>query len=378
MLKSVWNKLFSPHKLDDSLPPPQCAVDFYQMPYFFADGVGSDSGEKHSVKVMQFNVLAQTYSDFFLENVADSKHLSKEHRSALILKLLDAIDPDIFCWQEVDVDLWKLLEPKLKKKYKVIGNQRPGGKLDGIVTGFLHSRFEEKSRNILSFDEMAKNSGHSKDRDFLTRHIAQVTTLFDRAANRMLTVYNAFLYWNPARDDVKYYQIACVFEWIARNHRAAHNILLLGDLNSKPNSNGFRLLAGLEPLEENIEVLDGRPQRLQTCTEIFKLADLQSLKLQNLQNAYAHYRSFEKRNRPPPSEAMDEEPVQPASSFPPFSNYTKNFKETIDHIFFSGSLELLALRSMPDVRDMADIVALPNQMFPSDHLPLVAVFRYRA
>ena len=64
--------------------------------------------------------------------------------------------------------------------------------------------------------------------------------------------------------------------------------------------------------------------------------------------------------------------------FPEFTNYTKDLKATIDHIFYSSNLQLLQLRKLPTLAEMKreGIKNCPNEVFPSEHLPIGAVFMY--
>ena len=59
---------------------------------------------------------------------------------------------------------------------------------------------------------------------------------------------------------------------------------------------------------------------------------------------------------------------------PNFTNYTANFRETIDYIFYSKSLQKIKIGTFPSENEIPDF--LPNEVFPSDHLKLFAQFGY--
>ena len=63
-------------------------------------------------------------------------------------------------------------------------------------------------------------------------------------------------------------------------------------------------------------------------------------------------------------------------TMPAYTNYTVNFKGTLDHIFYSkDKLEVTHLLGMPDDRIVAKERGLPSTAFPSDHLRIEAVFK---
>jgi mRNA deadenylase 3'-5' endonuclease subunit Ccr4 len=90
-----------------------------------------------------------------------------------------------------------------------------------------------------------------------------------------------------------------------------------------------------------------------------------------VQNCYEDYRVYTQK---------PEWKLPKDNWFPPFTNYKRNFKATLDHIFYSSKfLRLENLRLMPTKRmfEAEGLVGCPNQIFPSDHLPIGAVFSYR-
>ena len=59
---------------------------------------------------------------------------------------------------------------------------------------------------------------------------------------------------------------------------------------------------------------------------------------------------------------------------PPFTNYTKTFQGTLDHIIHNKQLRLLSILDIPDESEVKKEVALPSKLFPSDHVRLEARF----
>jgi len=61
-------------------------------------------------------------------------------------------------------------------------------------------------------------------------------------------------------------------------------------------------------------------------------------------------------------------------TYPPYTNYTSDFKATLDHIFFTpNGLSLIGLLEIPTPSQIID-EGLPNEENPSDHLPIIALF----
>lgn len=59
---------------------------------------------------------------------------------------------------------------------------------------------------------------------------------------------------------------------------------------------------------------------------------------------------------------------------PLYTNFTDNFKDTIDYIFHSKFLTVDKILKLPDYEELAFEDFLPSSKFPSDHLPLYAEF----
>lgn len=66
-----------------------------------------------------------------------------------------------------------------------------------------------------------------------------------------------------------------------------------------------------------------------------------------------------------------------ACGTPEFTNYTGDFKGCLDYIFYDKQ-SIKLLRSIPlfDEAVLSENVALPNKVFPSDHLALVADLKF--
>merc|ERR1712194_125498 len=61
-----------------------------------------------------------------------------------------------------------------------------------------------------------------------------------------------------------------------------------------------------------------------------------------------------------------------------YTNYTEDFKGTLDYIWFTAdSLSVLAISQVDDESQLTQETALPSSTRPSDHVSLVATFMFR-
>lgn len=64
----------------------------------------------------------------------------------------------------------------------------------------------------------------------------------------------------------------------------------------------------------------------------------------------------------------------------PYTNVTADFKGTIDYMFYEESpkVQVNSLLTLKDSDAVLSETALPNSVFPSDHLPLICTFGLRS
>ena len=61
----------------------------------------------------------------------------------------------------------------------------------------------------------------------------------------------------------------------------------------------------------------------------------------------------------------------------PFTIYNPEFKGCLDYIMINEKVKATRLLKMPDERLLKAQVALPNELYVSDHLALIAMLDYR-
>ena len=68
-----------------------------------------------------------------------------------------------------------------------------------------------------------------------------------------------------------------------------------------------------------------------------------------------------------------------AAGTPPYTNFVAGFCGTLDYIYADASkLELKREIPLSDHEDVVKEIALPNRIFPSDHMPLVVELKWKS
>ena len=62
------------------------------------------------------------------------------------------------------------------------------------------------------------------------------------------------------------------------------------------------------------------------------------------------------------------------SRHPDFTNFTEDFRATLDYILHTEYLKPQRLLPVPSARDLKGVKYLPNEDHPSDHLPILTEF----
>jgi mRNA deadenylase 3'-5' endonuclease subunit Ccr4 len=354
-------------------PAPSDASNLLSLQMYVDPKVAARVGSFNRAKVFTLNLLAQCYATYHISNYQGKPEcIQAAPRARLLLQMLDNASPDLFALQEVDPDLWGQLEPTLKRQYALYTCQRPSGKLDGLVIGYRRSVFSEICRDTLCFDSAAKRLG-IVEQDFQTHHIAQYIRLHWKSnvqagPPEILHVYNTHLFWNPARDDVKYFQFASLLSLASTRHSPSDHSIILGDFNSLPNSNSLSLLQPIPPQQGRIESVHNQPQIFHNSQSVYSMMDLQSIGSKGWRSVFSEYREFFKRIG---VETGLDKPFIDTGGYPLYTNSVESFRGVIDHIITTKNVVTLGMSLLPSIS-----LPLPNAFYPSDHIPLVAILSF--
>lgn len=357
----------------DPNPP---TVDLLRMPFNYA----KDMPQGIKVRVMTFNILAQIYLNILDGGYSEASSYTAEpaHRAKELIQIFNHTKPDIICLQEVDNPVGQLFVPTLEKKYTVLLFKRPNRKPDGCVIAFHKNRYHQVSKGFFDFNKSAKESPFKDDNRFYTNNICAWVRLIDIQTNREIFVYNAHTYWDPNKDDVKYFQFATIINKVIKKHPPTDLVIVCGDFNSTPASNSISLLGGHEPSIDRVEVKGQQATLiLDNCRKVFESVNRDALASAPLMNAYSKYEDIVESDGIVDTIQVQHKIVAKTVGFPAFTNFTTTFRSTIDHILHSKSLALGGLLALPQISQLGGAVALPSKFFPSDHLPLAADFYFQ-
>nr|XP_019966407.1 PREDICTED: protein angel homolog 2 isoform X1 [Paralichthys olivaceus] len=381
--------------------------------------------------VMSYNILSQELlqDNVYLYRHCDPGVLPWEYRLPNLLAEIQQHDADILCLQEVQEDHYEnQIKPALQRLgYQCEYKKRTGSKPDGCAVIFKSSRLSLVSSHPVEF---FRPSDALLDRDNvgLVVLLRPNNVVCKSDPSGFICVANTHLLYNPRRGDIKLAQLAILLAEISRLSRlpdgSTNPVLLCGDFNSTPWSPLYSFLTtgGLDYRGLQIGMVSGqenipRGQRLLT-SPIWS----HSLGI-NLKCQYENKLSAEScSDRTSPSavegaisnltvedlvnktaasafnRAKIEHSLNLKSSYqhrlmhdgrPEITTCHSRTAITVDYILFTPEfsaspscpgvrgLELLGRLSLVGQSELEEVNCLPNPRHSSDHLPLLARFRFR-
>lgn len=326
-------------------------------------------------KVMNWNVLADLYCTESMYPYAEKWTLSWSWRKHLILKELKSMAADIITLQEVQKDAYDdWFKPQLAEAgYDGIYQQKKRepifhrGKYvaEGCATFYKTTRFKRVDKHVIDYDKMSSNElGTSSQNDPTIQRLSKgniavaiiLEDLVMKATNssqaqgpsggHLMCVVNTHILADPGFTDVKLWQSNMLLRSLEQTCKHMP-MLLCGDFNSMPDSAVYELL---------------RHGSVRQDHEDMKIDPCGLLKRCN----FSHNLAF--------STAYDTCNGREAD----YTNYTEDFKGTLDYIWYSHeSMVVLAISQVDDETQLSQETALPSSTRPSDHVSLVATFKFR-
>ncbi|KAL6095526.1 angel2 [Pungitius sinensis] len=379
--------------------------------------------------VMSYNILSQR---LLQDNVYLYQHcppglLTWDQRLPNLLDEMRQHDADILCLQEVQEDHY---ENQIKPALQALGYQceykkRTGNKPDGCAVIFKTSRLSLLSSNPVEFFRLGDAL---LDRD----NVGLVLLLRPNGAERRgadpsacLCVANTHLLYNPNRGDIKLAQLAILLAEIGRLSRlpdgSANPVVLCGDFNSTPRSPlyGFLTTGRLDYRGLQSSMVSGQKDS-PTGRRVLK-SPLWSHSLginrqcryeEDVPGAESSSGSTTaggvicdlsvqdlatKAAAAAASSASIEHGLKLRSSYqhrlapdgrPEITTFHSRTASTVDYILYTPEsndppslaggrgLELLGRLSLVGKSEVVKVKGLPNRCHSSDHLPLLANFRF--
>lgn len=381
-----------------------------------------------SFRFVTYNILANLYADSNYSRTVLFAHcpthaLEIEYRRQLLLKEILGYRADIMCLQEVDrKEFLRTYEPSFRLVGGYSGHYHAKGDVgEGLATFFNTKKFEliethrtslrhlmdprmenlkiqggdkkendtspeeppitdstqlsrildehpllnnldsDEAKSCLSrFDDMREVilSSQPLAKRFLERQtVLQTTLLHSRHHhNRYLLVANTHLYFAPDADHIRLLQgTTCsrYIEFIKEYHtrrlqkelqceKPIINVVFCGDMNSVPECGLYKLLTeGKIPTN----FVDW------TCHKTEQVTNLSIESKLRYRSAYENI---------------------------PYTNYTPGFNGCLDYIYYEiDGLSCDSVVPLPDHEDVIACNGIPSDVFPSDHLALVANLSYK-
>lgn len=358
--------------------------------------------------VMCYNVLCDKYATRQLYGYCPSWALNWEFRKKNICGEIREYSADIINLQEVETEqFYDFFLPALKAEgYDGIFSPKSRARtmkeadrkhVDGCAIFFKHSKFSLIKEHLVEFNQLAietAEGSHDMINRVMTKDNIGLAALLETKeavwenglppegqVRQLLLVATCHIHWDPECCDVKLIQTMMLMKKLKnileesqttmRQQKQGNSatdssvrgtgvavadsnaipLILCGDLNSLPDSGVVEYLSLGSISADHKDFKDhGYKDSLQ------KLSSTDST------NSYSHAFRL--------SKAYTDDVM-------PYTNYTCDFKGTIDYIFYSrDSIRPLGILGPLDQEWFREnrVVGCPNPQIPSDHLPLLVEF----
>ncbi|KAI9139109.1 Endonuclease/exonuclease/phosphatase [Paraphysoderma sedebokerense] len=308
--------------------------------------------------VMSWNILAPKFASSNFNQNANPKmtELDWNTRKYAIMDQIMYYGPDFVCLQEVDPnDYVQFFKPILEKQgYGSVFVAKSD--FDGLATFFRSDRFSLESSSTLRYNEttLAESDSEPLPPSLLKAqairlapfpNVASVVIVKNKATKRFVRLVNTHLLWQEDFRDVKLLQSAILMDYLKSEQFdgvSGKNMatVFCADLNSTPRSPVLQYLLTAKIAAKHFGEHD-----------FGKFSSKKYLR---------HKLSF--------SSAYD-------GSELPFTHFAPHFQDTIDYILHTPNLKLISRLDNSESDYYNHIPYFPTMLNPSDHIPLLAVFK---
>ncbi|XP_058086944.1 carbon catabolite repressor protein 4 homolog 4 [Magnolia sinica] len=338
----------------------------------------TDNSNSSAFRVVSYNILAQVYVKSSLFPHSPSPCLKWKARSQSILTVLNSLDADFLCIQELD-EYDTFYKGKMESQgYSSIYIQRSGQKRDGCGIFYKPNSAELMLEELIQYNDLVKSvedeteCGNKpsdpvdiENRKATSIGLPQKDDLNDRGdpndprvrlkrdcvgimaafklngPHHLVIVANTHIYWDPEWADVKLAQVKYLLQrlsqfkaMVSNKFNCTPSVIVAGDFNSTPEDTVYQYLVSRS--SSTISPTDSDEERPMPLCSLHAFI----------------------------------------GGEPPFTNCTPDFTGTLDYIFFSdsGSLKPISFLELPGPESPDVVGGLPNYDHPSDHLPIGADF----
>ncbi|XP_022174868.1 protein angel homolog 2 isoform X2 [Myzus persicae] len=369
--------------------------------------------------LLSYNILAQELleKNAFLYDWSDARVLNWDYRRQLLLNEIKQFNADIICFQEVQESHLNWFFKKLSDLgYNGVYKKRTRIHCDGCAIYYRNDKFILKEKVTVEYNQPGINV---LDRDNVGI-VLRLSPRKNEAEN--IIVSTTHILYNKKRHDIKLAQVHLLLAEIERvsykGHKKVgdqnipeyHPIILTGDFNLEPNTPVYDFLINGALFYSNLQKPTLWSQNNQSgrynmgnelipkslgITESSQHSDILELRKKNNHKRQINDGLYSKLHH---SERKNEQLLSLSSSEFKFGtgNVYHNLKFSsvynnnnscstyhdqwtiVDYIFYTNTnLKLRTYMKLPNVTECQPILAMPNRVSPSDHLPLYAKFSYR-
>nr|XP_046228688.1 protein angel homolog 2 isoform X2 [Scatophagus argus] len=375
--------------------------------------------------VMSYNILSQELleDNAYLYQHCRPDVLQWSHRLPNLLSEIQQHNADILCLQEVQEDHY---ENQIKPALQALGYQceykkRTGRKPDGCAIVFKSSRLSLLSSNPVEFFRPG-DALLDRDNVGLVVLLRPNDTIGHPHPSAFICVANTHLLYNPRRGDIKLAQLAILLAEISRLSRlpdgSSSPVVLCGDFNSTPWSPLYNFLTtgcldyrGLQIGMVSGQESPSRGQRLLACPiwphslgidhhcrynpaaerspgSPTVTGAIDSLTVEDLASKAAAAFARARIEHGLKLQSSYQHRLMPDGR-PEITTCHSRTAITVDYILYTPDsitppslpggrgLHLLGRLSLLGQSELEEVNGLPNQYHSSDHLPLLARFRFR-
>ncbi|CAI2349760.1 unnamed protein product [Caenorhabditis sp. 36 PRJEB53466] len=320
------------------------------------------------IRAMTYNLLADIYLNLDNDSIVPwFPHCPKDfqrifYRSPLLLKQLHEFsDGHVSLWflQEVDAHRYKNhINPLFKHMgFTSIFSKKTNNNSEGVVLSFDNSLFElvreetfvikdlALEENNADLRDLMEQSKTTKDRFMSRPTVLQVVVIREKRSGTIVVCANTHLHHQPKEEHLKVMQTtACIRKVTevyekqkAENSNVKVRVLFGGDFNTLPNKASYNILStGTFPSDDEVW----------SCDE-------------NLTG----------------TELKIKQPMDCLSGVFEYTNYTKDeagngFSGCLDYIW-GIDVSTVRVCPMPPHEKVTKYTALPSEISPSDHLPVI-------
>ncbi|KAG8176860.1 hypothetical protein JTE90_027164 [Oedothorax gibbosus] len=315
--------------------------------------------DNYSIRCVSYNILANMYVERKKFPYSSEKARDNYYRKQVLIRELIGYNSDIICLQEVQDRLFEFdLVPVLKKLGYVGSYNRKGGRRFEGLAMFVHSsKFKILKEYGVMLNQVIKKQDIYTDllnkvaRNYedmsklLLQHTVLQVSLLQNIHHPELQVLvaNTHLYSNKDNPEVRLIQAAVCTHYIEHIIKSENlesvPMLFCGDFNSLPDSETVNFM------------MDGK---YECCPSWHK-------------DSHASADTILRHNLT----------LDSACGAPEYTNFTEDFQGCLDYIFYSRDLlKVSQVVPMPSHEHVVASVALPSELFPSDHIALICTLQW--